>query len=81
MKKIGICLSLSLAALLCAFFSAFPAEGEALLTAAPLPEGGIAVGERGIEIFALVLALIIGVSVLTLIALLLPQVIKLRRRK
>lgn len=81
MKKIGICLSFSLAALLTAFFSVFPKEGDALLTVAPLPDGGMAVGERGIEIFALVLALIIGVSVLILIALLLPQVLRLRRRK
>ncbi len=81
MRKIQICLSFSLAALLCAVFSAFPTEGETLLVAAPLPDGGAMAGEGGIEVFALVLALIVAAAVITLIALLLPQVLRLRRRK
>ena len=82
MKKIQICLSFSLAAMLCAVFSAFSREEEeALLTAAPLPNGGTLAENASIEVFALVLALIVAVAVITLIALLLPQVLRLRRRK
>ena len=78
MRKIRICLSFSLAALLCAVFSALPTEGETLLVAS-LPDGSAMAGEAGIEVFALVLALIVAVAVITLIALLLPQVLRLRR--
>ncbi len=81
MRKIRICLSFSLAALLCAVFSALPTEGKTLLVASSLPDGGAIAGEAGIEVFALVLALIVAVAVITLIALLLPQVLRLRRRK
>lgn len=81
MRKIQICLSFSLAALLCAVFSAFPIEEASLSVAAPVPDTGVLSGEGGIEIFALVLALIVAVAVITLIALLLPQVLRLRRRK
>jgi hypothetical protein len=64
-----------------AVFSAFSREEEALLTAAPLPNGGTLAENASIEVFALVLALIVAVAVITLIALLLPQVLRLRRRK